>query len=193
LKARAVDAKLRRQTMPSENAIDLTVKHQFKELYAANLKSVFYRLKYILFGALVLLATNGYLLVYAGTHPSDDRWVALADNLKPLFFVVFIIVVLWIPILYLIHTRRVLRDPRTKSGYKYHVTIHGIRVEGSAGLSDLNWSAFVGAREESTAFWLYVSRTTFHLIPKRCFNSDAEIVEFRDIIRSNISKAKLRQ
>ncbi len=189
---RTLGAKLRRQTMPSENVIDLAVKHQFRELYAASLKSFLYRLKYTLIVALIILVGNSYLFVYASSRPSDDQWVTLADNFKPLFYVV-LIVLLWIPILILIHTRKVLRDPRTKGGYEYHVTTHGIRVEGSAGTSDLNWTAFVSAREVSTAFWLFVSKTTFHLIPKRCFTSDADIVAFREIIRSNILMAKLRQ
>jgi hypothetical protein len=178
--------------MPGENAVDLFVKHQFGELYLANLKFTLYNLRYTLVVALIILVSNAYLFVYASSRPPYDHWVTMAEDFTPLFYVVLIALLL-IPVFALRDTKRIVRDPRTKDGYKYHVTVQGAHIEGSAGTSDLNWSAFIRAREMQNAFWLFVTKSNFHLIPKRCFASDADIVQLREIIRANIPDSKLRE
>ena len=179
--------------MPNENAIDLFVKLEFGELYLSNLKFSIRRQRYLLLIIAVFLAVVGSLLIHIGLQdPPDDRWTAFADNIKPLFYVMSL-VVLSIPVTVLLYTKKLLRDPRAKNGSKYHVTTDGVRVEGSAGTADLNWTAFLQAREISTAFWLFVTTATFHLIPKRCFATNDDLVQFREIIRANIPKTKLRE
>ena len=96
--------------MPGENTVDLFVKHQFGELYLANLKYTLYKLRFPLIVALIILAASGYLLVYASSRTPDDHWVALSENLAPLFYVL-IISLLLIPFSVLMHTRRILGDP----------------------------------------------------------------------------------
>jgi hypothetical protein len=124
--------------------------------------------------------------------PPDGRWTAFAQNVKPVFILAWIFIAVF-PVLWLINTRKILRDPRVKNGFKYHVSDEGVRVEGSAGVSEFNWTAFVEAREISNGFLLFVTRTSFHVIPRRCFTTNEEVLLFRKIIRANIPKAKLKQ
>lgn len=178
--------------MANENAINLVLKYAFRELFFENLKFTIYRLRYSLLCALIILATNAYLFLYAYSRPPDDRWVKLADDFQFPFWTMLVLVVA-VPIGCLIHARRFLRDPRTKDGWKYRISQNGVQIEGVTGNSNLNWVAFVGARERSKVFWLYVAKARIHLIPKRCFTCNDDIVQFRELIRTNVLKAKLRQ
>jgi hypothetical protein len=95
------------------------------------------------------------------------------------------------PVASLINTRKAFRDTRAVNGVKYRISPETIRVEGSTGVSDLNWTAFLRVRETTPAFLLFATTTTFHLIPKRCFATNDDIFRFREIIRENIPNAKL--
>jgi YcxB-like protein len=179
-------------TMAIPNVIDLAVQARFAELYSAFLKYSFHKLRYMLLIALLIFILTGLALIHASNlDPPDDRWTNLALNVKPLFtlsWVFFLIV----PITSLINAVKTSRDPRRSSGFKYHVTDSGMHIEGSTGSSDLNWTAFLEVREVSGAFFMFVTGALFHIIPKRCFSSSEDMVRFREIIRANIPKAKLR-
>ena len=184
-------ARLRGPTMDKERFLNLFVKHQFGELYSANLKHAALRLRFFSIPAGVILVLLGSILIIAHLRRSiETDWSNLAENLEPLFLLMVAFFVL-IPVLALIGTQRTLRDPRTKNGFTYDVSNHGIRCEGSAGRFDMNWTAFTRAREVSDAFLLYVTRDNFHLFPKRCF-APGEIDLFREIIRANLAGAKLQ-
>lgn len=103
-----------------------------------------------------------------------------------------LVVVLSIPIPTLLTTRKLFRDPRAKSGAKLQITNDGIRIESSTGSHELNWTAFLEALEVSTAFWFLATRTSFVIVPKRCFDTNDDLVQFREVIRANIAKAKLQ-
>jgi hypothetical protein len=178
--------------MPNDDAIDLFVKVDFWELYRANLEFAVRQARFFLIGAAFLALATGSVLVHANSPDlQDDRWITFAQNVKPLFTLSFIFLFIF-PVTSLINTRKAFRDPRAANGFKYRVSPETIRVEGSSGVSDLNWTAFLRARETSPAFWLFVTPTIFHLIPKRCFATNDDIVRFREIIRVNIPKAKLQ-
>jgi hypothetical protein len=178
--------------MPNEKTIDLFVKLKFGELYLATLKFVIRKRKVVLIGAAFLAVVTGSIIIHANSPDlQDDRWIGVAQNVKPLFNIMWICMALF-PVTTLISTWRILRDPRAKNGFKYRVASEGIRVEGSAGTSDYNWTAFIGAREISTAFFLFVTGATFHLIPKRSFATSDDLVQFREIIRASIPRAKLK-
>jgi hypothetical protein len=177
--------------MSAENSIDLTVQIRFGELYSANLKFALRRGRFILFGGIFLFVVTATIMLHASLlDPPDDHWTLFAQNIRPLFYVTLIVFLM--PVTTLINTAKAFRDPRRRGGFKYHVTNAGIHVEGSTGSSDYNWTAFLEAREVSAAFFLFVTPFTFHVILKRCFNSNEDVDQFREIIRTNIPKSNLR-
>lgn len=178
--------------MSKENAIDLFVRLGFGELFWANLRFSILRQRYLLVIVGVILAVIGSVVVYVSLQETpDDNLVKFAEGIKPWFYVL-LVVVLVIPITALLTTRRLFRDPRGKNGAELQITNDGIRIESSTGTHELNWTAFLGALEASTAFWLLATRTSFIIIPKRCFHINDDLVKFREIIRANVPKAKLR-
>jgi hypothetical protein len=139
-----------------------------------------------------MLAFIGSVVIYVRLQETpDDRWAKFAEGITPWFFVLLVFVFIT-PITCWLTTRKVLRDPRGKNGAKLHITNDGVRIDASTGTHELNWTAFLEALEVSTAFWLLVTRTSFIMVPKRCFNSNDDLIKFREIIRANVPKAKLR-
>jgi hypothetical protein len=179
--------------MSEENEIDLFVKLGFGELYWANLRFSLRKQRYLLVIIGVLLAFIGSVVVYVSFQEApDDRWVKFAEGITPWSYLLLVLVLIT-PITCWLTTRKVLCDPRAKNGAKLHISNDGIRIEGSTGIHELNWTAFLGALEVSTAFWLLVTRTAFILVPKRCFDTNDDLFKFRGIIRANVPNAKLRQ
>jgi len=178
--------------MPAERVVDLKVQTRFGEMYSAFLRFSFHKLRLLFFVAALIFVLTGLVLIHANqVDPPDDRWTNFAENVKPLFNLAWIFFLL-IPVTSLLNAARIQRDPRTKGGFNYHITDGGIRVEGSTGSNDYNWTAFSEASEVSGAFFLFVTGALFHIIPKRCFASPEDINVFREIIRTNVSKSKLR-
>jgi hypothetical protein len=95
-----------------------------------------------------------------------------------------------LPLVAFLAARKAMNDPRTKAGFKYHFSRDAIQIEGLSGRSELNWNAFVDVREVPDAFFLFLNRQLFHVIPKRCFASGDEVSAFREILRDKFPKAK---
>lgn len=178
--------------MTTPNAIDLTVQARFGELYSAFLKYSLHKLRFMLLIALLIFILSGLALIHASSFdPPDDRWTNLALNVKPLFTLSWVFLLI-VPVTSLINAAKTFRDPRRSSGFKYLVTDSGMHIDGSTGSSDLNWTAFLEVREVSGAFFMFVTGALFHIVPKRCFSSTEDMIRFREIIRANIPKAKLK-
>jgi hypothetical protein len=177
--------------MPVENSVNFLVRLKFGEHYVASLKESLRKQRFILIFAMAVIGFTVYAIIHANMlQPPDEHWTAFAEDAKP-WLALMLIGLISIPLLLLNKTRRVLRGPRAKAGCQFHVTNNGVRTESTAGSFDLNWTAFVGAREQSTTFSLFLSRAQFFVIPKRCFSSNEDLVMFREIIRANVPKAKL--
>lgn len=179
--------------MDQASSLTLRVRHEFGELYWANLKHFLSRLKFVLITLAVFLCAVGAILaVGAVTHTNiaDTRPDFIA-NVRPLFILcaaVFVgaFALPWVA------TSKGLRDPRRKNGFTYYVSNQGVRVEGSVARSELDWTAFTKAAESRGAFSLFTTRHSFHLLPKRCFASPDEIELFRMLVRTNVPAARLK-
>jgi hypothetical protein len=59
--------------------------------------------------------------------------------------------------------------------------------------NESDWESLEKIEEKSKAFLLYPQQNVFLLIPKRFFESEAQIQEFRELVREKLgSKAKLK-
>jgi|SRR5579862_2916649 len=103
--------------MSIDAPIDLAVVYDFRELFLANLRFSIQRVKYILALALIALLLNVFAFARTSFGTMDERWETFGDNLMPLGFVAFVILLL-VPVGCAIRTRKTLRDPRFKSGFQ---------------------------------------------------------------------------
>lgn len=54
--------------------------------------------------------------------------------------------------------------------------------------SSIRWQLYIKAIETKNIFMLYQAKALFNIIPKRAFNSDEELDEFRELVRTKIEK-----
>jgi hypothetical protein len=68
----------------------------------------------------------------------------------------------------------------------WQVNDAGVVVDSGHSRSEIGWPAFRRYLETPALFMLYVSEFSFHMIPKRAFADEAQIEEFRDLLRRHI-------
>lgn len=174
----------------TNDSIEILVRHEFKELYSANLRWLLHKTRWFLFFFAVIVVFIAAVLIYAETHHSPDFDSAkIINGFESWYFIVPMICVL-IPLMPFIAARKAMRDPRTKAGFKYRFSRDAIQLEGAAGKSELNWAAFVDVREVPAAVFLFINRQFFHLIPKRCFTTPQDLASFREILRDKFPRVK---
>ena len=67
-------------------------------------------------------------------------------------------------------------------------TAVGLYGENETGHSTTPWTDYLRWKEGKTLFLLYVSDQMFHIIPKRFFNSESDITEFRNVLAANVRR-----
>jgi YcxB-like protein len=69
----------------------------------------------------------------------------------------------------------------------YAFTQAGIEITSFARNASLQWQLYVRARETEEYFLLYPTPGSAVVIPKRCFLSDQDVRDLRDLLRASIS------
>ena len=64
-----------------------------------------------------------------------------------------------------------------------------VRFEREDRCSDYHWRAFINFRETAQIFMLYLSESTYEIIPKRGFASHADLQTFADFLKSTLAPA----
>jgi hypothetical protein len=64
----------------------------------------------------------------------------------------------------------------------------GVTVATPLSRAEYRWEAFQHVRETPNLFLLYMSNFSFHMVPKRSFASDAEVDQFRSLVRNFIAE-----
>jgi hypothetical protein len=176
--------------MSNERAINVPVQHEFKDYFSANLRWLLHKLRWslLVLGLITIFVVS--VSIYAWTHdaPNMDSAKIIA-GFRPWYFIVPLVCVL-LPFVAYTAAKKAMSDPRTKAGFKYHFSRDAIQIEGLSGRSELNWNAFVDAREVPNAFFLFLNRQLFHVIPKRCFAGSDDVSALREILREKFPKAK---
>jgi hypothetical protein len=85
---------------------------------------------------------------------------------------------------------------RTKRGFanlklwqtqvQYKFSANGYKVSDAKCSGDIAWDAVLRAAESKYSFHLFVTKTIFHAIPKRCFKNADDIVRFRNLVKSSL-------
>lgn len=84
---------------------------------------------------------------------------------------------------YLTIRRQVRQNPKVLGPTDYVFSEKGVEMTGRFGRSEVQWGAFIAVRETKRFFLLHTLPRQAYLVPKRCFSSNAEAVEFRNLLK----------
>jgi hypothetical protein len=79
--------------------------------------------------------------------------------------------------------------PSLRETMNLEFTQEWMNLKGESFESKLRWKIFVKFLETKNLFLLYHSKIVFNMIPKRAFNSDEEIQQFREMLSTKIRKS----
>jgi len=138
----------------------------------------------------VLLITVATLL-YGWTHPAPKHdWFVMLQNSRPLQWVL-VLPLLFVFVLPLLSAQKLTSNERFKHGVSYVFSPAGIYVETSVAKADLQWRAILQVVETKTSFFLFPAANIAHTLPKRCLADSDDIRALRELLRTNVTKAKL--
>ena len=75
--------------------------------------------------------------------------------------------------------------PSSLQPVTYEFSPDGIFHIGSTGTGRANWTAYLRIRETSDQFLLYIQNQLANVLPKRAFQSEAEMHQFRQLVREH--------
>lgn len=180
--------------MTQNESVEVSVRLSAWDIYRFQVRSTLGRFWLVLVIPTLMLGLAGFLFIavrlspdQAAAHASQTRQVLL--NSLPLAGI-FLFIFLVLPIFSAVSASK---NPNLQGGSAYGLSHTGVSVRGPHGDSDLKWSAFVRAKELKWAFLLYPQKNLAHIIPKRDFASEADILQCRELLRQNINKSKLHK
>ncbi len=139
--------------------------------------------RYCLFMAgIVLLPSILPLLKQEKISLSEIFWHILLPNL---FFFVAIYLFMYIVQNFMVN-RNWQSQPGAKSAISVETTTDGFQITTQSSDARLKWSHYTHWKETPNLFMVYQSRNCFNLFPKRAFSSEAQVNEFRELLRVNL-------
>ncbi len=175
--------------MPTQFPITAEIKLTQSEVYWANVYIVAQQLRVFLWiwVGVGVLTVFLYCLAWINPHPGIE-WQETLRGTKPLLFalVIPLFLVFLSPML---NARKFFADPRNAQPTRYQFSDSGVLIEHSTGNGDLNWTAFVKAKETRSCFLLYVTKAWARVIPKRCLADQAEVTALRELVRKHLPQS----
>jgi YcxB-like protein len=172
--------------MTTEQEISLNCQLTAHDLYRFSLTTLRRKLWWFL---LIICFSSLYFVYNVLTNRISWNAQAIAATL---FMFVFMPYAFFIAP-YLSARKRFRTDPRLQQLISYTFSPSEIVIRASVGDSRLNWTAFAEVLETRKYFLLYPQSALAHVLPKRCFASQAEVEAFRQLLRSAALKARLHR
>jgi len=158
--------------MSSTTRIEIDVDLPFRDLFWAMLRMSVSATRYILiFFAVCCLGYLLALLYQLLPFRSSEVAAYFADLLLPIAIGAGF-VFLFIPLLAVVRTQRVLRAEGMHGHRRYVFTSDDISIESPLAKAVVKWPAYIRARESRAFFLLYSAASFANVIPKRCFASE---------------------
>lgn len=79
-------------------------------------------------------------------------------------------------------------QPGVQSEISVETTAEGLQINTEFAESKHKWPLYTHWKETANLFIVYQSNQVFNLFPKRAFNCEAEVNEFRELLRANLPK-----
>lgn len=172
-------------TQQHEPQVDVTVDLQASELIRANLWFLFSQRSTVLtFGAVIVITFLGSGILYL--LRGELGWYIGLPVAAVLLTAAF-------PVFLVIETMRNYSTGRDSQN-PVHYTFSGDHYDVKDGKSSarVSWESVLKAVESKDSFNLFLGRTLFVVIPKRCFKSAVDIEILRSILRAALrEKSKL--
>jgi hypothetical protein len=163
------------------------------ELYRATIRIMAYALRYLIGAGAFLAVVYVLCLVIEATQPSwNSNAVGLGQWLFPVVIAGVPTMLVMIPIVALMQTRKVLRAEGEDGKRRYTFSGEGVKIESRLANADVKWLAFKQIRESRNYFLLYSALGFASVLPKRCFPDLASMESFRSLVRTNVKKAALQ-
>jgi hypothetical protein len=136
-------------------------------------------------GVLFLTALGVLLLVEAVflnlKEGSRSSWYLFALG-------IFLIVYMW-PVIFYRSWRQIRKTPNLQGIVQYEFGEDGYRVNASHSTADVKWSAIAKWKEGKHAFIIYANSNFGSLIPKRFFQSSADVDALRGLLQTKTKKS----
>lgn len=152
----------------------------FKDFFIFHLKSSVIRM--IIY--LVILLTVLFINLYNAEDDSKE-YLKLMCAFSSIIFV-FIIIRTYFSLKNAFNSNKKIQE-----GISYTFTNEKIRTEGETFDGDFTWDTVYKVKENKDWFLIYQSAQVMNMVPKKYFAKE-QILELRNIIKSNNVKAKLR-
>jgi len=90
---------------------------------------------------------------------------------------------------YPLRVKRLYRQHKLlKAPIDYEFRESGIKIKSPSVDANLGWDTFIKWKEGKKLFILYQNDALMNIVPKRFFNSEDDIIAFRQLLGSNIKK-----
>ncbi|MBW4644831.1 MAG: YcxB family protein [Goleter apudmare HA4340-LM2] len=136
--------------------------------------------KYYLFMILTVLLASILPLLKQGSITINE--MLLSVIVPNLLFFAFLYLGVRISQKFMIN-RAWKNQPGVKTAINVETTEEGLQIKTDLSESKLNWSLYTHWQETPNLFMLYQSLNIFNLFPKRAFSSEAEMNEFRELLK----------
>ena len=178
--------------MAQNGSVEVSVSLSVWDIYRFQARTLFERFWFVLAIPVIVLGLALFLFIavwfsptQAAAHATQTGQVLVnALPLVGLFSFIFLV----LPYFSAVSARK---NPNLHGDSVYTLSPAGVRIRGPHGEAELRWSAFVRAKELKWAFLLYPQKNVAHVIPKRGFQSNEDVLQCRELLRQNITKSKL--
>lgn len=187
--------------MTSDPTVEIEVQLNFGDIYKSLVRSHIRQYKKLLWiwgvvaailGLLLLLALVKYLHADHSVPVPTADWLQTLQDSAPLS-ATFLFPILLVWVLPLMAASNLSKNKIVRAGYRYTLSNAGLHQETSVSKVDLQWKAVEDVYESPTALLLRISKVSAHIIPRRCFASEADVETVRKIFHDNVAKTYLRK
>lgn len=138
---------------------------------------------FVVFGSILFILTlSGFLLDFFG--PSNIRDYTQGGFLLGVILYILFVFFVYIPF-------KLRRNYRQRKALQREVLLtiseSGINSRNTNGSANIPWEDFLKWKAGKNMFLLYVSDSTYHIIPKRFFLNTEDIDRFHKILESKIT------
>ena len=180
--------RLARSSMTDQTNLSVEVQLNAGDMYRYSMTTIFRRFRWIM----VLFTVLTLYLVFQFSR-GDFHWSWSWGNVfAPLFFFILFPYAFFIAP-YFSSKKYLQRNPSLVGPNKNTYTSDGKDVLGPQSNGHLNWGAILEARETSSQFLLYPQTAAAHVIPKRFMVPPQDQPALRILLRSHVTKLKLRE
>ena len=175
--------------------VKIYVKYTLKDIWDFCITKVFGGLlrKILLIPFIILLALVSVFILVSFLLFSRDPELLLVLVPELLFLVLFCAVIEFLPFLftYLVYRNNFKKSKALQTMQCFDVSKDYLVISTEESSAALTWDEIYRIQEFSRCFFIYQSSAKIFILPKRCFESQEQLEEFRSILYGSVQSKKL--